>query len=250
MAKFKSTAHHAVRVVHYNPRVAWIRRGLVGVTLATAILGAAGGGWFIGQDRQLAMMSEHSGMQNTIAQQKAELDDLRHQVAVLSRGNLVERQASEAARREMRVMNEKIYGLEKEITFYRNIMSPGAGADKLSIQRLELAGRAERGPVHFKLVLTQVTERREQIKGSVKLQVIGEQGGAPRTLSAAELGATGDIQFSFRYFQELEGEFALPEGFQPQSVRVTARSTGRKPVEVEREFTWLVQEVGANVRQG
>lgn len=241
MAKYKSTAHHAVKVVHYDPRVALARRTLFLLLVLAAVIAAAGGGWYIAQDRQIEMLREREQMRRTIDEQGAELRDLRHRVAVLDRGNEVERKASEAVRREVRALNEKIYGLEKEITFYRNIMSPGGGADKLRIQRLEWSRRAA-GMVHFKLVLTQVTEKRELIQGSVRLELKGAQDGEGRSLGLADLGQEEDIPFRFRYFQELEGEFALPQGFRPETVRVTARSKGRKPVEVEREFSWLLQE--------
>ncbi len=250
MAKYKSTAHHAVRVVHYNPRVAMLRRLAMTVLLVFAVLAAAGAGWFMAQDRQLAMVRERAGMIETLERQEQEITDLRQQVAVLSRGNKVERQASEAVRREVRALNEKMYGLEKEITFYRSIMSPGSQADMLRVQRLELSGRPDSEMVRFKVVLTQVTEKREMISGSVEIEVVGLQDGETRRLQIVEMSGPEDIRFRFRYFQELEGEFVLPAGFQPEAVHVTARSSGRKPVEAAREFTWLVQEVGVHVRQG
>ncbi len=250
MAKFKSTAHHAVRVVHYNPRVALFRRVAAIMAVAAAVLAAGAGGWYVGQGRQLVVGREQAEMTGQLESQQAELADLRHQVAVLSRGNKVERQASETVRREVRVLNEKIYGLEKEITFYRSIMSPGSRADKLSVQRLELASRPENNLVRFKLVLTQVTEKREMISGAIEMEVAGKQDGESVRLAVADLGGPQDIRFRFRYFQELDGEFVLPEGFQPEAVHVTARSSGRRPVEAVREFTWLVQEIGVHVRQG
>lgn len=250
MAKFKSTAHHAVRVVHYNPRLALLRRFFLGLLLLTTVVAAAATGWYVGQDQQFSMVRERVEMQERLVAQEAELENLRHQVAVLDRGNKVEREASEAVRREMRALNEKIYGLEKEITFYRNIMSPGGGADRLRIQRLELSARPGGEGLRYKVVLTQVTEKRDQVRGEVHIELLGRQGGERATVPLSELAATGDFQFRFRYFQELEGEFTLPDGFEPETVRVTARSSGRRPVEVAREFTWLVQETGVNVRQG
>jgi hypothetical protein len=70
--------------------------------------------------------------------------------------------------------------------------------------------------------------------------------GAPidqQVLSLTDLGHTGTypLSFRFRYFQDLDGEVLLPEGFQPVRVTVTATPQGGRN-EVERSFDWLVED--------
>lgn len=251
MAKYKSAAHGSVRVVHYNPAAQFARR-LVTITLALGLVLASGlTGWYVGQNRQIALSSERSALSEELDESRREAEALQRQVVVLQRGNAVERQASEQVRQEVTALNEKIYQLEKEITFYKNLMSPAAGAKRLQVHDLALETTSRDRRFRFKLVLTQVTERRERIKGRVKMTVSGVADGSRREISLGQLGVDAEeISFSFRYFQELEGELTLPEGFAPESIRVTARSSGRKPLRVEREFTWSAQEAESHVGQG
>ncbi|MBP1688753.1 MAG: hypothetical protein H6Q33_4896, partial [Deltaproteobacteria bacterium] len=44
------------------------------------------------------------------------------------------------------------------------------------------------------------------------------------------------------YFQTLEGDFSLPEGFQPLQVRVRAEIKAGRPQQAERTFDWTVVE--------
>ena len=55
-------------------------------------------------------------------------------------------------------------------------------------------------------------------------------------------GNTFDPGLNFRYFQNLEGEFELPEGFVPEQVEVKAESTKPAANKVEKIFSWSVVE--------
>ncbi len=251
MAKFKSGAQGSVRVVHYNPAAQFARRLVVTMLTLGMVVASGLAGWYVGQNRQIALSSERTALSEELVESQREVEALQRQVVVLQRGNAVERQASEQVRQEVTALNEKIYQLEKEITFYKNLMSPAAGAKQLQVHDIALETTSRDRQFRFKLVLTQVTERHDRIKGGVKMVVSGTSQGTRHELSLGQLGAGAEeISFSFRYFQELEGELTLPKGFAPESIRVTARSSGRKPLKVEREFTWSAQEAESHVGQG
>ena len=44
----------------------------------------------------------------------------------------------------------------------------------------------------------------------------------------------------FKYFQRVEGILALPEGFLPQRLRVTARLSGKKGAKIEKWYNWSI----------
>ena len=66
--------------------------------------------------------------------------------------------------------------------------------------------------------------------------------GGEVVLSLTEIGAVESypLKFRFRYFQDLAGDIALPEGFTPQRVLVTAQQNGQEPLQAT--FPWPQDE--------
>ena len=71
----------------------------------------------------------------------------------------------------------------------------------------------------------------------------GQLDGGTRSLGLAELSPDGAarLDFSFRYFQNLESELRMPEGFAPEKLTVTLRPKGKNAKPVEQSFAWRVQ---------
>jgi len=71
------------------------------------------------------------------------------------------------------------------------------------------------------------------------MDVEGTLDDRPVTLHWAQLsdGAAAEPAFRFKYFQQLEGYLALPEGFMPTRLLVTLEAKGqRNPV--QRQYGW------------
>jgi hypothetical protein len=51
-----------------------------------------------------------------------------------------------------------------------------------------------------------------------------------------------EVPLRFRYFQAIEGEMVLPEGFQPEGLRIVARSQAPRKAEVTERFPWELKE--------
>ena len=83
--------------------------------------------------------------------------------------------------------------------------------------------------------------RRDWIQGDVELVVRGRD---EQVLSLTEIAVddTYPLKFRFRYFQDLSGVIALPEGFEPESVEITARRRGAKADDLTRTFAWKAAE--------
>jgi hypothetical protein len=93
------------------------------------------------------------------------------------------------------------------------------------------------------LVLAQAIGASRRISGFVELNVEGTSGGAPVTLSLADLAGQNERQtrlnFSFRYFQNLRADLVLPEGFAPVRVKVKLTPQGKSAKPVEKSFDWV-----------
>ena len=51
-----------------------------------------------------------------------------------------------------------------------------------------------------------------------------------------------DIRLRFRYFQNIEGVLALPEGFEPERVQIAAVETAPIEKTLDQDFDWIVGE--------
>ena len=50
------------------------------------------------------------------------------------------------------------------------------------------------------------------------------------------------IPLRFRYFQAIEGEVFLPEGFDPRFINVTASATSPRKAEAREQYPWQIKE--------
>ncbi|MEE8244604.1 MAG: DUF6776 family protein, partial [Pseudomonadales bacterium] len=146
---------------------------------------------------------------------------------------------------------DEIGGLEEEVTFYKSLMAPSSLSKGLQIAEFEVFGGEMSEPFNYHLLLTQVADRRSWIRGDVRLDVIGLQDDAEngqqkseQVLSLTDLADvdTYPLKFRFRYFQDLSGLMALPEGFQPERVVVTVVQQGNRANDLQQTFEWSVKQ--------
>ena len=62
-------------------------------------------------------------------------------------------------------------------------------------------------------------------------------------MSLADLaGEADDLRYAFRYFQILEREVTLPEGFRPERIDIRLRPARRGADDIEVSFPWRLEE--------
>jgi hypothetical protein len=211
----------------------------VTATIATAAaltavwLAFAYGEYRAGFDRQAAV-----ALKDALADAQERADALNDQITALQRQRTVDQDARQQVQSSLQELQSKQADLQEEVTFYKGIVSPGAGEEGLRVQSLRFASDGAPRLYHYRLVLTQVRTRELKISGSVNMKVYGTQDGKPVTLDARDLSpnSKGPAGFAFQYFQSLEGDMLLPQGFTPGRVEVTAQESGHQAV--QQNFDW------------
>lgn len=186
-----------------------------------------------------ALTQERDSLQQTISELESRNASMRERLAVLERARQVDGKAYSEVGRHLRSLQDEVLALKEEVAFYRGIVS--AGKEKgLNIQTFVLDKNGTSNAYRFQLVLTQNMKRAKVVSGTVELSVTGEQGGQSRRLTLVELSQdrTQALEFRFKYFQRLEGNFKLPDGFVPRQVHVSATASGKDPKNVEQAFDW------------
>ncbi|NMH65759.1 DUF6776 family protein [Shewanella salipaludis] len=166
------------------------------------------------------LTSEQPLLQHNSDKVQKLLAQVQEQAQQLASRNLelaVEREANNHMQQMFAEQLQQQQELQHELGFYRSIMAPENNAEGVAIHGLELTPGLLAGQYRLKLILTQLQKRRQKIKGKGELTLMGIQEGEPLELSLSQL-MDGKLNFDFRYFQVLEAEFSLPEGFNLQRI--------------------------------
>lgn len=170
---------------------------------------------------------------------KQRMERLQARQAVLEREADVLRQANRLLREEETSRQAEFDALQSELDFYRRLAGTSGAQTGLDVYRAELMATASDRVFQFVLTLTQNIRRAAIIAGRARIDVEGVLDDRPVTLHWAQLsdGATADPAFRFKYFQQLEGYLALPEGFTPTRLQVTLEA-GDQRNPVQRSYGW------------
>ena len=187
----------------------------------------------------------YRSMQEELPGLQQRFDDLQAELEVVQTRYAVDREALQMVRGEIAEQKEQIASLEEGIRFYRGLMSPEDIAQGLSVRTPELVARDPTGTYAFRIVALQGARKHELLKGELQAEVFGQLNGEAQSHPLAALSGdieNGAITLRFRYFQAIEGELALPEGFEPHGINVVASSSSPRKSEVRERFAWQVQE--------
>ncbi len=170
--------------------------------------------------------------------QQARVGDLEQQVATLSRSDQVSREANRDLQGTLAERDEEIAGLRADVAFYERFVGSTAQRRGLAVHQLQL--QAQQGPAwHFTATLTQNLNRGAVNSGRLTLSLEGTRDGKLQKLDWGQLRQQPDapgLDYSFKYFQQIEGDILLPAGLQP--IRVIARLVPARGAPVEQSFTW------------
>ena len=220
---------------HLPPLSPWARRGLY-AAVALLLLTLAFGGWGLWQVLGTSD-AERPAPAQLHAQQK-KIDTLEQRIATLSRSEQISRDANGDLQGTLAERDEEIAALRADVAFYERFVGATAQRRGLSVHELKLQPQTDQA-WHFTATLTQNLNRGAVNAGRLQISVEGTRDGKLQRLGWSELrqqaGEPG-VSYSFKYFQQVEGDLVLPADFKP--VRLTARLLPQAGPMVEQSFTW------------
>ncbi|WP_066092684.1 DUF6776 family protein [Xanthomonas massiliensis] len=174
-----------------------------------------------------------------IAAQQGEIARLHQEQANLQLSDKVSRAANTEVQASLAEREEEIASLRADVAFYERLVGATGQRKGLNVHSVEFAPEAG-GTWHYTVVLTQNLNRGAVSQGRMSLAVEGVRHGKLETVAWDALhqkAATPGQDYSFRYFQQLDGSVILPKDFTPQRVRVSLAG-GATPV--SQVFDWNV----------
>jgi hypothetical protein len=237
-----STPHFEIRQVNSaRSRWVWLFAALIWLgTLTLAVVGTS------------LILSK--SVKNEVAQGSVEnmdVEALKMRIAVLERSEQVAKAALVDLQKTLRDREEEIAGVRADLAFYGRLVG-GAKREGLAVHALRLTSVPDSRAWNFAATLTQNFKRGAETTGRLTLSVTGIADGKIETVEwkgLSEESESAGIGYAFKYFQQVNGIIMLPEGFEPNSVRVSAEGAGGRSVQ---EFSWedaAKAEESNNVRE-
>lgn len=193
----------------------------------------------------------HSDDQQYIDDLEIELDELTENVSAKQQALIaieltakVDAAALEQTRQQMVDMQKQIYHREKELKLYREMLQDNNGSTGLSVSDFHIE-RAGKDLFQYYWVIMQKTHEAKKLRVNASIWVIGNQDGELKSLALNEIDAEVDdlpIQLKLKYFSINRGLIKLPEGFNPEFVRVTLRYPWIEKPQFDKKFVWQLQE--------
>ena len=168
-----------------------------------------------------------------------ELERVRSKLSISERSDQVSRSANDALQESVTAREDEIASLRADLAFYQRLMGGKAPRQGLTVQQLALRSIGDGDGYEMRATLTQKMRKGEITSGSAGIRVEGMLNGSLRALEWNELPQHKPDQapdFSFKYFQELDVSFVLPEGFTPNRVVLVMKSA--QGDQFERSFAW------------
>jgi hypothetical protein len=168
---------------------------------------------------------------------------LNEKVVMLETNEKIDTEAYRRVEEQLAGLQGEILTQQEDLAFYRGIVADQQTG--LRIQDLELSRGADASSFTMRLVLAQAIRADRRISGYVEFNVEGTRDGKELTLSLTDMLGPNEgesrLAFSFRYFQNLQTELVLPDGFAPARVTVKLTPNGKSAKPLEKSFDWTIQ---------
>jgi hypothetical protein len=166
--------------------------------------------------------------ERALEEQTRLVEELRQREATLVASDRISRAANAEVQASLAERDEEIAGLRADVAFYERLVGATSQRKGLNAHSVEFSPEAA-GTWQYRVVLTQNLNRGAISQGQMRFSVEGVRDGKLTTVSWDELhqrkGVPGQ-DYSFRYFQQLDGSVMLPKDFTPQRVRVSLSGPG------------------------
>ena len=189
--------------------------------------------------------NERAALEGEIDQRDDRIAELEQEVALLETHREIDREAYKEVEGSLLTLQAKIQEQQDAIAFYRGIVSPSDGRRGLRVQDFRLTRGSEEREFKLRLVLVQAMQHDRKVSGDVALTIEGSENGEATSYALTDL-LPPDVDkawpFSFRYFQDFDRLFVLPDGFTPERVHVEVRSRTRSISSIEESFAWATSQ--------
>ena len=240
----KGSKQEQMVVVPYRPR----RRALFITVLVSVVAASVVSGFLYGYCQGLsaqgAVQDERDKLKAELSALRIQNTDLSRQVAILDRSSMVDQRATAEVQATIRNLREQLAQLQQDVVFYRQVVSSDTIDTGLIVGQMNIYGTSDPGRFRYKLVMRQQdADGDSYLRGHVNVNLVGRRGDEQMIFALRDISDEQDqldIRLGFKYFQTIEGELALPAGFEPERIQIVAVATEPVGKSIDQYFSWMV----------
>ena len=240
----KGSKQEQMVVVPYRPR----RRALFITVLVSVVAASVVSGFLYGYCQGLsaqgAVQDERDKLKAELSALRIQNTDLSRQVAILDRSSMVDQRATVEVQATIRNLREQLAQLQQDVVFYRQVVSSDTVDTGLVVGQMNIYGTSDPGRFRYKLVMRQQdADGDSYLRGHVNVNLVGRRGDEQMIFALRDISDEQDqldIRLGFKYFQTIEGELALPAGFEPERIQIVAVATEPVGKSIDQYFSWMV----------
>ena len=229
---------------NYTTAKVYTRLGPFKFALLAIVVFVAGGlaGKQLANREIQSQQQQITDLQQNQEQLYLDYNQLEQRFNILNVELQVEKQTSVKAQRYLQEAQDEEYSLRRQLNFYQKMMAPELAANGVVIESIELTPTTSLNHYRYKLTLVQTNPRKTPSQGNVDITIQGSQDQKPREISLNNIAVNSiDTNFKFKYFDVIEGEFGLPEGFVPEQMLVAVnlpKTRWQKAALIEHNYPW------------
>lgn len=227
-------------VINYRPGQGyWVLAILLSIFVSTLLAGKLWGGKTYNRE-----MADKMQLEVKAADLELDLSDAKLQLSRIKLSAEVDAVGLENARREMIGLQRQIYRRDEELKLYRELLQDNDQPNGLSSGDLKLVAM-EDGRVRYRWVARQKSAKMKVLSVYSDMSVLGTRDGQSVILALNTLDdqiKTLPVKLEFKYFSINQGILELPEGFEPEQIRITLKYSWMDTVQSDRKFDWKLEE--------
>jgi hypothetical protein len=218
----------------------WILNVLLMVLVATVV-------WWLVQNsyritgfdieevkQHLAKLNEENGAM------KAALETAHGTLTERDRQLQIEKAAQTELARTVAQLQEENATLKEDLGFLRNIMSSGTTPEGIALSNLKVERDGKPNEYRYRMLLTQGGQRKQDFRGKVQILARVARDGNVSTMTFPDVPPTDAAgAFEFRFYQKVEGRFAIPDGSSLKGVDVRVLALPGGQVKLSRTINQL-----------
>lgn len=244
MAKVKGSPVYRLKLVPHRP----LKSALIALLSIALVLAAVVAAYRYAEYKasiERLSPAEAKALRGQLDVMTTESAELRRELATYQLSAEVDRKAGEELRQRVMELREEKAALQRDIDVYR-IMTSKKNSNPKGISFGVFSVSPTTDNKHqFKLVIQKLAEGDDDFVGDLTATVVGQQEGKERRFSLHELAVNqgesmaATIPLNFKFFQNIDTEILMPDGFTPDRLELAVKSNARRnPVTVEAQLEW------------
>lgn len=180
-----------------------------------------------------------------IGQLGEEKKELLRKLAVVEVEAGTLRSSQLAMRHMIDQQEQQIADQERSLEFYRQLMVADSKKEGVDLSSRAIRALSQPGTYHCQFTFVQYAKKHLVFDGELSIRIEGDSPSGNAAYNFSDLITRSDGKFgklNFKYFQTVEGQITLPDGFVPRQLIIDIKSKTIKPGAWQHKLGWYLEE--------